>query len=217
MTRAETAKIQLMLLSALRLTRPIPDEEALLDAWHLALGDLDYAACQRAATVLLREERYFPEPSTVRDLVLKEMTGLPDTDEAWSLVTKWVRGGPPEHVFWNVNPLAQRTISEAIKGLGGLYNLRRSERPDRDRADFYKLWPELRRRTLRVAIEEPPPMIWQTNGTGYAAESVTLSHIPEGGDAIEDAGMGLVDYERQEPKPIPHSILAAPAGPNESR
>lgn len=209
MTRSEVAKIQLMLLSALRLTRPIPDEELLLDAWELALGDLDYAACQRAAAVLLREEKFFPEPSTVRELVLREMTGLPDTDEAWRVVTLAIHSSASAFINPLVSALAKKAITEAVQGLGGLYNLRRSERPDRDRADFYRAWPEIRKRYLRAALEEPPA-ITETTGTGYpvlTSKDGTLSVTWEADEVIEDRGMGLVDYEAQAPAAVPRTIV----------
>lgn len=192
MDRSDTAKIVKMLLSALRLTRPIPDDEAMLAGWHLALSDLPYDVCERAATTVLREEKFFPEPATVRALALKEIVKLPDADEAWSLIEKRKRDGVNAIVGWSVPTLD--AVNDAIKALGGLWALRNSETPTRDREQFYRLWPDIVKRYQRNA---------QIVGTPVCEFTAAKNQLA----ALEDRGMGLVDYETQQPKPIPAGIV----------
>lgn len=181
MERAETAKIVYMLLSTLRLQRPIPDEDALLDGWHLALGDLPYGLVQLAAARLLQEATYFPEPSALREIVLVEQTHMPDADELWAHISRVVRGVAE---LSTLPPIGR----EAVNGLGGLGQLRNGN-PSVDRAAFLKAWPAMKARHLRSLTPQE------------AAAPLAIAAEPE------DPGMRLVDYANQAPRPIPLTIV----------
>jgi hypothetical protein len=217
MTREETAQVMLMLMGALRLVRPIVDEALLLSAWHLALADVSADEAQRAATTLLREAQYFPEPSAVRDLVLQERTGIPDSDEAWAIIHEMMhRTYPP-----GITRAAGAALVEAVRSLGGLAYLRTSTQYQRDRDAFLKLWPQIRTRHMRQAGT-------RSFGNDLRAVTAVAGEVPEP-PPLPDELMSYEDhftafYERQAERlkdapctPGPRSILQAAPSPAERR
>lgn len=217
MTRDEVARVMLMLMGALRLSRPVVDVELLTDAWHLALADIDADEAQRAATVLLREGSYFPEPSAVRDLALQERTGIPSPDEGWGIIHGLINHRP-----WpNISQAAGAALLEAIRALGGLSYLRSSTQYQRDRDTFFKLWPQIRQRHMRFAQHQPrvASSMALTAVTGEEPESPPL---PPGMMSYEDHFNAF--YARQAEglkeapmKPVPRRVLDAGPGPSETR
>jgi hypothetical protein len=210
-----------MLLATLRLPRPIADDEAHLDGWHLALSDLPYAVCERAAATILREERFMPEPSTVRELALKEIVQLPDADEAWAMIQRKLKCGLWNHVPHAVVP----ALDDALEALGGTWTLHKSETPERDRDTFYRLWPQIVRRHQRQApiteyadksergmllFSDVPVITSRSAPPGYVLVEQYGSSEPLVVKVVEpdadDEG-----YQRtppdQKPKPIPASIV----------
>lgn len=225
MNREETAQVMLMLMSALRLSRPVVDVELLTDGWHLALADVDADEAQRAATVLLREGSYFPEPARVRELVMLERTGVPDADEAWALIDNLIHRKP-----WpNISQRAGEALLEAVKSLGGISYLRASNSYQRDRDTFFKLWPQIRTRYMREAQRRDDTWRDQDRiqATAYALTAIAGEEPPS--TPLPDGLMTYRDhfeafYARQEEKlkdaplkPIPRHVLDAGPGPAEQR
>lgn len=213
MNRAETAQVMGLLHTALRVQRPATDYAMLLDAWAAALEDIEPADALAAATIILREDQYFPEPSRLRTLVLQATLGLPDADQAWARIQSRKRQDPG--AFVGLTGSAVDALSEAVKALGGWYCLRHSERPERDRDTFYRLWPDIRARYLRYPHTGGIPLLEGQPGEGavevYAeANGQYLREVRVPAPEPEDPGIGLVDYANQEPKPVPAAIQQAP-------
>lgn len=217
-TLDETAEVMGILMASLRLVRPVADTKVLLNAWHMALSDLCYADVQLAAMRVVQEDTYFPEPSRLRIMVLQATMGLPDIDQAWTIINDALHSHGRER--WQALPApARNALSDAVDALGGLYTLRNSERPERDRDQFYRLWPEIRTRYLRGEGMLPTVEIGKASWVpdGYLAVESGGKVIGMVQAVVEDTGILTdADYATMKPKPVPRSILHAPPGPSES-
>lgn len=221
MTREQVAEILLMLMSCLRLTRPVPDEKLHLDGWHAALHDVPHELAQRAAHQILREDQYLPEPSRVRELALQGILRLPDADQAWRAIEDAKSNGRGIRALGH-SDAAIKALLDAVDALGGMYVLRTSETPARDRERFYKLWPDIRRRYLSLAWPEVYKALTGEDQAralfGVGAEQPAPLALPDPEDAERQF------YERQAErlaaypaKRVPRSILTAGASPAEVR
>ena len=107
--------------------------DAAAEAWALTLDDVPYGAVMQALAVWFKGNRWPPDPSELRGIVLAEAQAVPDAADAWELVVRHLRengaiGGSP---FAGPEP-----VKQAVQAIGGWHTLRRSETPGKDREAF---------------------------------------------------------------------------------
>ena len=146
MTREEAGRLVAVFKAAWP-NHPVPNAEALVTAWEIALADVPYGMAQQAAAMYLREGRFFPAPAEIRTLVIDRLGILPDGGEAWRMVLDRMRSTYPgrEAAPWAI-PEAVRLAVEAV---GGLHTLRMSDEPGADQARFLKVYGTYRQRAAR--------------------------------------------------------------------
>jgi hypothetical protein len=166
MEKAEASGIVMMLLSTLRLRHPIPDREAMLDGWHLALADVPYEAGRAAAGWWMGHEQFVPEPSEIRRRALGMLTQLPEPYEAWAKVLddldhrrrtgEWpeaaaARAYKTQYGRWP--EAAESAIDQAVQALGGWEELKGDHW---ERKEFLIAYQEFARKAMdAAAIDEP--------------------------------------------------------------
>lgn len=138
MNRSETAQL-LSIAQAVHTTHPV--NEATIVAYHLFVGDLPYGATEDALRVVVCTSPFFPKPNELVEAVAERSGFLPCEADAWVIVLEHMRG--PQRPFAGPAP-----IGEAVKAIGGFYNLRHSQDPARDRKAFGAAYEQVRRRWL---------------------------------------------------------------------
>lgn len=138
MNRSETARL-LAIAQAVHPTHPVNEDTIV--AYHLLVGDLPYPAAEHALRAALRTSPFFPKPSELVEAVAERSGFLPNEADAWSIVLDHMRG--PQRTFAGPAP-----IDEAVRAIGGFYNLRQSQRPDVDRKAFGEAYRAIRKRWL---------------------------------------------------------------------
>lgn len=141
-----------MLLSTLSLRRPIPDREAMLAGWELALADVPYEAARLAAAWWMAHETYLPEPALLRRRALGSLARLPGPYAAWDAVLRdlsyrnrhheWpdeeeARRYREQHGEWP--PETETVIDRAVAVIGGWERLKGHEW---ERKEFLRAYQE---------------------------------------------------------------------------
>lgn len=121
------------------------DASELVTAWYLTLDDVPYQAAEFAVRRWFKEQRFPPDPSELRQMILEEMHEVPEAAKAWQEVITHIRqngtiGGKPF--------AGPQIISETVAAIGGWYNLRTSTEPTRDREAFIRAYTTYSRRSL---------------------------------------------------------------------
>ncbi len=171
MNRTETARL-LAIARTVHPTHPVTEDTVI--AYHLLVGDLPYAAAEDALRSALRTSPFFPKPNELVEAVAERTGFLPSEADAWVLVLDHLRGS--RQPFAGPKPVA-----EAVKAVGGWYNLRTSQRPDVDRKAFGEAYQAIRRRwlgdpALGVAITDRLAAL----GAGEPERDEPLRMIPGG-------------------------------------
>lgn len=105
MTRDETIRA-LAVLAAVWPTREITD--ATIEAYGMAWADLPYAAVNAAIGAWLRQGKFFPAPSEIRELVIGKAAALDGAEQAWGEVKRQIAAvGHRGHPRWSSEPLEQ--------------------------------------------------------------------------------------------------------------
>ena len=165
MNKPETRKI-LALVKAAYPNFKVPDSDLELDmmvgSWHLTLGDLPYDLVERAMLDYQRSPAEFPPTAgQLRHLAIDRAQVIPNREQAWQMVLDHLK----RHSYIDRTPLAApEPVLQAVKTLGGIGALRRSEEPEMDRAHFFKVYDTYRERALRdvggdlVALASEDPL-----------------------------------------------------------
>lgn len=150
MNQPETRKI-LALVKTAYPSFKMPDSEAerqmVVNSWHLTLGDLPYDLVERAMLDYQRSPAEFPpNAGQLRHLAIDRAAMVPNREQAWQMVLDHMR----RHSYLDKAPLAAPDpVLQAVRVLGGISALRKSETPEMDRAHFFKAYDTYRERALR--------------------------------------------------------------------
>ena len=139
MTDGEVATL-IAILHAHAPRHEVTDETYTL--WEWALEDVPFAAAKYAVRDWVKHHKHFPFPTEIREAIIGALLDLPDADAAWAMVQARIRATYPGFPAprWD----APAAIIEAVQDIGGIYNLRQSERPERDRERFRSVYNEAR-------------------------------------------------------------------------
>ncbi len=143
MNKSECARIIAILATNDRSGTITP---ATMDAWEMVMDDIPYDAAQAAAAHWLKHHKWFPMPAEFRDILVNALTGLPEPDDAWSVVIDRMRAtylGHPAPA-WN----APEAIRLTVEAMGGLNALRVSTSPAKDAERFATVYRRYRDRAL---------------------------------------------------------------------
>lgn len=132
-----------------------------LTAWVWALEDADPAQIEGAARLHMKTNKWAPKPSELLEIAAEAATGLPTPAAAWGMVLDRLRGRTHD-VDWKLNVPAE--VREAVKQIGGVGELRRSELPAADQKRFLEAYTALRSETVRTV---------QTTGSALPAGRVS--------------------------------------------
>jgi hypothetical protein len=135
-TRDEAAKV----LAMVQIRYPnanLGDPDLAPDVWQMTLDDVPYEAAELALRAWFKREKWAPDPSELRGLILCALAEVPEPGDAWAMALAHIRtegliGGRP---FDGPEPVAQ-----AVAAIGGWRALRTSEQPERDRDAFLKVY-----------------------------------------------------------------------------
>lgn len=130
----------------------IKTDDATIEGWTWALEDADHDAVTVAVKQLMRTQKFTPKPAEILELVAETATGLPTPSAAWGMVLDRMRGGMLAS-SWNEDVPPE--VREAVKQIGGLHELRRSELPAADHKRFLEAYTALRTQTVRTAQTTP--------------------------------------------------------------
>lgn len=117
MTRKETVKLLAFLTAAMPHAKI---GEGTAEAWHLLLGDLDFAVAQAAASRVLQEHTgaWLPAPALIRQSASAlAAPRVPDPDEAWAQVMAAMRRHgwmDPTAAYAEMDP----PVAAVVRGLG---------------------------------------------------------------------------------------------------
>lgn len=150
MTENETRKIMALVAAAYQNFKlpPSPVEmDMMVNSWHLTLGDLPYDLVSLAMLDYQRSPAEFPPTAgQLRHLAIDRAAVVPSREQAWTMVLDHLR----RHSYLDNTPLAAPApVVDAVRALGGLGSLRRSETPEMDRSHFFKVYDSYRERALR--------------------------------------------------------------------
>ena len=114
-------------------------------AWQLTLEDVPYAPAERALAEWFKSQKWPPDPSEIRGMVLERLAEIPSAEDAWASVLKHMRengaiGGAPFG--------GPEVVQETVYAIGGWHRLRRSERPDEDREAFARAYATYSKRAM---------------------------------------------------------------------
>lgn len=117
----------------------------LAKAWQLTLEDVPYAPAERALAEWFKSQKWPPDPSEIRGMVLQALAEIPSAEDAWASVLKHMRengaiGGAPFG--------GPEVVQETVYAIGGWHRLRRSERPDEDREAFARAYATYSKRAM---------------------------------------------------------------------
>lgn len=129
MTLTETAELIAMLKT--RYPRSTWAADAVLEVkmWHMSIGDIPLEHVLTVLPNLLQTSEFPPDPSVIRSVVFAASGVGPEPEVAWGHVQECLR----HTIEYAALPAPIKT---AIKDIGGMHNLRNSERPQFDRKAF---------------------------------------------------------------------------------
>lgn len=162
MTTEETGQL-LAVFKAMYPTHPVPNPEAMVTAYQMALDDLPAEAVTVAAREWMRTGVFFPKPAELRSIIAERGLSLPSPEEAWSEVMSQIRAvGSYGNPSWSC--LAVRQAVDAL----GWRNICASEEIGIERAHFYRTYQAYRERTLR---DTDLAALWSGGGQRTAIEA----------------------------------------------
>lgn len=144
MNRQETAQT----LVIMRTIWPnIAVDDATIQAWQWALGDMPMAVVEPELKRWMRTSQFPPKPAEILGLIAEGLTDLPTPGEAWLMVRARMNGAyrAEDRGYWSV----PQEVKDAVEQTGGMYNLRESQNFGYDETRFLKLYAEIRDRTIK--------------------------------------------------------------------
>lgn len=124
-------------------------------AWCWALEDASLTDVTVAVKQLMKTQKFTPKPAEILEIVAENATGLPTPSAAWGLVLAFMQGKTsiPD---WRNNVPDQ--VHQAVKQIGGISTLRRSELPAADQKRFIQAYTAIRDQAVRdVQVNGTPP------------------------------------------------------------
>jgi len=106
--------------------------------WSLLLADINYHLAQQAVVKMLRANKYEPKPADIIEAVQSITDTTPTAEQAWSEVLRQL--DPYRTPEWS-----NKLIQDAVRVMG-FRNLCDSESPSIDRAQFIKIYNNLKNR-----------------------------------------------------------------------
>lgn len=117
------------------------DDEVTYRVWFDMLSDLPAAMVAQVVPDMMKQSPFPPDPSDIRSRLFSETGILPEPDVAWGMVVERIKGKrEPGDTPYPVNL--------CVKELGGLFQLRGSERPEQDRERFIKAYSARRKQAM---------------------------------------------------------------------
>lgn len=113
-------------------------------AWEMTLDDVPYEAAESALRAWFKRDKWPPDPSELRGLILSAIAEVPESGDAWEMVRAHLRAtypGLPGPGF-----AGPEAVRRAVEALGGWHALRVSEQPERDRDAFFRVYPQYAKR-----------------------------------------------------------------------
>lgn len=157
MNRQETAQT----LVIMRTIWPnIAVDDATIQAWQWALGDMPMAVIEPELKRWMRTSQFPPKPAEILALIAEKLTDLPTPGEAWALVRARMSGAyrSEDRGYWSVPD----EVKDAVQQAGGMYNLRQSEDPGYDETRFLKLYAAIRDRVIKdIQVNGIPPELME--------------------------------------------------------
>ena len=171
MTKADVAKIIGIIQARYPRAQWSSDPELVVEAWHMSLGDLEREDVSAALRHLFTQSPWPPDPVDVRSWILAESGLAPEAGEAWRIARGAIAAYYPGHTFTYEMP---DVVRQTLKAIGGIHNLKMSERPEEDRKAFMSAYPIYRKRLMSetglgsvTALDEGRP---EALGTGYGVD-----------------------------------------------
>ncbi len=129
MTPADIAELIAMLKTRWPRSTWAADPVLEVKMWHMAIGDIPLEHVLRVLPGLTQRSEFPPDPSRIRSAVASASGMIPEPGAAWGSVQEWLRGS----VEFADLPAP---IKQAVKDIGGTYNVRQSAKPENDRRAF---------------------------------------------------------------------------------
>lgn len=107
-----------------------------------ALADLEPAAVDVAVAALIKTSRFFPTVAEIRERVGEQKLGLPTPAEAWMMACGDLKRDDPSGL-----------MHRAKHAVGGEWAFRTSENPTALRAQFLRIYEDLRDRQILTFAE----------------------------------------------------------------
>lgn len=112
-----------------------------------------FEAARSAAMAWMRDNDWPPSVKDLRDIIATQVSGIPDADEAWKHLQKWLKAGYPG--MPDNRPPLPALISATVKELGGTIMIRNAEKPEQMRDRFAKAYDRRRRELVAVTPIRP--------------------------------------------------------------
>ena len=116
-----------------------------VEAWAMTLDDVPYGEVMQALGTWFKSNKWPPDPSELRGLVLSEAAAVPDSADAWEMVLRHMRENGKIGGFKFAGP---EPVRQAVEAIGGWHALRMSEYPGKDRAAFEQVYPVYAKRAM---------------------------------------------------------------------
>ena len=114
-----------------------------VQAYAKHLLDLDVEVCSVAIQRCIATSRFLPSIAEIREQAAACLDNAPDAEEAWGIVMGEVR-----RKGYNGKPLFPHSrIGDAVKAIGGWYEVCTSENSTADRAHFVKAYTAATKRS----------------------------------------------------------------------
>lgn len=110
---------------------------------------IPYQAAHQAAIAWMKHNDWPPSVKNLRDTIAETVLGIPNADEAWNHLQRWLRAGYPGMPD-NRPPLPSLT-AQACRDIGGTSMIRNSEKPEAIRQRFTERYNRLRREHVDTA------------------------------------------------------------------
>jgi|JI9StandDraft_1071089.scaffolds.fasta_scaffold44891_2 hypothetical protein len=141
MTPADVAEIIAMLKA--RWPRSAWGEDPLLEVkmWHMALAGVTLPQVQKVLPSIVQHSEFPPDPSEIRSAVFTASGKGPMPEAAWGQVQRWLS----KDIEFVELP---EPIKQAVRDIGGTYNVRNAEKPDNTRRSFIEAYKERRKEAM---------------------------------------------------------------------
>lgn len=147
MKQSETKKLLSMIRAQYQHKFIIDDMTELV--WHGLLNDgpaLPAEAVYKAAMTWMRDNEWPPQVRDLRDIIASEVSGVPNAEEAWASLWKWLKAGYPG--MPDNRPPLPDMIRASVKEIGGTSLVR--ELGDKAHDRFVNAYNRRRREYMAV-------------------------------------------------------------------